>query len=458
MGFIPPSFPRDPAQFDNFLEHMSIGQVLETLVSADRNGDIIPGLAESWAGRDGGTTITFKIRPNVTFANGKALDPADVIYSIDRHRQHGHSQSRTLLDNIQSLEPLGGSVIMKLKRPQAAIFKILSRDQLGVVPAHWKFNAASNEPYTGTGAYRLVRESDHWYLERNSKYRAAKDVAIEKWRLLYQSAPGTAPSVMPDYCPLAKAEDIEKFKASGLIDTHYNVRDFLSFVQNSAWWYPEGKDYSNANLKRAKMAALRRLFGLRAEHLKAKRATGVIPLGVAGYLSEPVSFPINAPKVRNATPMHISVALHPTMIAEVFEEKDKSQVEAELGVKFDVLPLQQSKQARVGLANKPDIIIGRWAGGFNDPEGFLLIITEVIDMPLKEYLADLYPAFVDATSELSWTARENKFRNFNSQLVSEERLVPGWKTPLFSVLKDTLTEIPGIFRYTPRLTDVGFAK
>ena len=57
--------------------------VFEGLCLYDENGEIIPGLAESWDISEDGLTYTFHLRQGVTFHNGDAFDSADVLYSYN---------------------------------------------------------------------------------------------------------------------------------------------------------------------------------------------------------------------------------------------------------------------------------------------------------------------------------------------------------------------------------------
>lgn len=474
VGFVPNLFPRDPLSFNYFQEHMAIGQIVESLVSADRNGNIIPGIAEFWKVENAGKLIYFTLKSNYLFSNGKKLSVKDVIYSLERHRTNSQSQSYPLLNNVSSIEAVSENIIaLHLKEPQIAIFKILSRDQLGIVPEGWTFSMKSDEPFIGTGPYRLVREKNDWFLIKNERYHSPSDIKIEKWKLLFLKNKDS--THLPDYFPLATASECEFYnKMAGTNinqtqkhaqdqtpDQQIQIREFLSFIQNSAWWYPHGPHYENQNHKKTKMSAIRRLFELRSQHLNFKRATGIIPFGVGGYLPDAVTFsPIGKTEIDRLSKEDpqlrvVRVIVRSNLFDEIFSSQDTQTVEEQMGIQFVVIksPLN-SREERI--AQKADIIIDRWAGGFNDPEGFLPIVKDVIDQPLNVYLGPLYPKFQAASHELNWSVRTEKFRDFNRDLVLQQRMVPGWKTPIYSVLRSPLKEVTAFFRYTPRLIDIGW--
>ena len=141
VGFFASTFPRDTLEFGKYSEQTGVGQVLETLVSADANGELSPMLAESWSIADGGKSLTLQLRKNVTFSNGRPLTAKDVAYSILRHRKDDRSQSSGFLKDVVTITPGDDhQLTIKLERPRVAIFKVLSRDQLGIVPEGWTFD------------------------------------------------------------------------------------------------------------------------------------------------------------------------------------------------------------------------------------------------------------------------------------------------------------------------------
>jgi peptide/nickel transport system substrate-binding protein len=57
--------------------------IFDTLVMADPNGKLVPGLAESWRAIDD-TTWEFRLRPGVLFHDGSPMTAEDVIFSLNR--------------------------------------------------------------------------------------------------------------------------------------------------------------------------------------------------------------------------------------------------------------------------------------------------------------------------------------------------------------------------------------
>jgi len=67
----------------------TMDNVYDSLDNQTPNGDVIPGVAESWDIQDGGKVIVFHIRHGVTFHSGDPLTAKDVVWSHERYLKKG---------------------------------------------------------------------------------------------------------------------------------------------------------------------------------------------------------------------------------------------------------------------------------------------------------------------------------------------------------------------------------
>jgi peptide/nickel transport system substrate-binding protein len=79
----------DPGVAYEFSGSLILDNVYETLVKFEGTdlSDVKPGLATSWNVRDAGADgwkITFRLRNNIKFSNGRAMTANDVVYTVDR--------------------------------------------------------------------------------------------------------------------------------------------------------------------------------------------------------------------------------------------------------------------------------------------------------------------------------------------------------------------------------------
>ncbi len=456
FGYVPVNFPRDIVKVNTFPEHILLGQILEPLVDADRFGSITRGVAESWIISPDGKSITFKIASGQVFSNGQAISSKDVKYSLDRHLNE-KTQSSNFLKAVKDVTTNGNDeVVVKLNEPNVAILKALTRDHLGVVPAEWKFDSNLDEPIVGSGAYRLIRKHSKWYLTKNSRNLKSSSDAISDWELVFfkNEKMEIPDGEIPDYVPMATQEVFKDLKAiSDKKHIPLEVKEQLSFAQTSMWWHPHGRNFRSNEIKKRTMRFLDELVGLKAHEAKFQRATGIVPVGVAGSLQDPVKFEASIPATDNTEKTKISIAGLGPNFDFMFKGSEAKTLATKYGLEIDfynftALELDTLK------TKKPDVVMAAWAGGFNDPEGFLPLLNVILGVDFVEYLENLRPLYQSARIEQDWTKRTELFKQFNEKLVREMRMVPGWKIEMYSLAKHGLTEEKVGFRYTPRLINV----
>jgi peptide/nickel transport system substrate-binding protein len=162
----------DPATFENgYIQVIGYG-LRGHLTEVGNTGQLIPDLAESWEATPDAKTWTFKLRQGVEFHNGKTLDAADVIASINHHRgEDSKSAAKPIVDPIVDIKADGkNTVVFSLEAGNADFPFIISDYHLAMMPA--KDDGVDWQSGVGTGGYVLekydagVRTS----LKRNPNY------------------------------------------------------------------------------------------------------------------------------------------------------------------------------------------------------------------------------------------------------------------------------------------------
>jgi hypothetical protein len=458
VGYFPNTFPRDPVEINNFHEHVIIGQIIEPLVESAPTGEVIPSIAASWEISADSKSITFHIRPNLKFSNGQSVTASDVKYSIERQKNSPISQSRSYLTIITSIDVLDEMRLrVTLARPYIAFFKSLSRDHLGILPAGWKFEAKSNEPIIGTGPYRIVKKAEKWWLVENTNYRKREDVAIKEWEVVLfdPKNPNYAGLPVPDLIPSIQPElkaivETEAPKVNKL----FLQSEINHFVQMSGWWYPHGRSYNNVVLQERTMRALTHLLRLRGKKLGYRLATGVIPEGIAGYINEATSGQSNE-IVSDKTKLSVRIAVVEKDLKTIAAPEDVSETESLFNVKLAFEPVAITNFASL-KDSKPDAVILAHAGGFQDPEGFLVVVSSVLNTDLKTLFGDIYDSYLACSSESNWTKRADMYKTFNRQLVSKYIISPGWKPPLYQMRSPQIEALDQGVGYTTKLINFRF--
>lgn len=130
--------------------------VHQGLVRIDREGRIVPALAESWTVSPDGTVYTFHLRPGVRFHDGSALDAADVLEMLERatdpHSGHTHPEYYRDITHFDAPDPL--TVRIELARPNAEFLYNLARPDSVIFPEGTAAGQAANP--VGAGPFRVV--------------------------------------------------------------------------------------------------------------------------------------------------------------------------------------------------------------------------------------------------------------------------------------------------------------
>jgi peptide/nickel transport system substrate-binding protein len=160
----------DPAKQSNQADYARCNMLYNGLTSLDASLTPQPALAESFNTKDAKTWV-FTLRKGVTFHDGKPLTPADVVYSISRHKDPATaSKAKVLADQIESVKATGANeVTVVLASPNADLPVILGTFHFHIV----KEGTTDFSAGIGTGPYKLkefkpgvrsvvVRNDNYW--------------------------------------------------------------------------------------------------------------------------------------------------------------------------------------------------------------------------------------------------------------------------------------------------------
>jgi peptide/nickel transport system substrate-binding protein len=160
----------DPARQANHTDYIRGNMFYNGLTALDGNLVPQPALAEEFTTKDAKTWV-FKLRKGVTFHDGKPLTPADVVFSVLRHKDPATgSKAKVLADQIEEVTASGpNEVTFRLASPNADLPVILGTFHFHIVKeGTTDFNAG-----IGTGPYKLkeftpgvrsiaVRNENYW--------------------------------------------------------------------------------------------------------------------------------------------------------------------------------------------------------------------------------------------------------------------------------------------------------
>jgi peptide/nickel transport system substrate-binding protein len=160
----------DPAKQSNQADYARGFMFYNGLTVLDGSLTPHPSLAEEFTTQDAKTWV-FKLRKGVTFHDGKPLAPADVVFSLMRHKNPATgSKAKVLADQIEEVTASGpNEVTIRLAAPNADLPAILGTYHFHIVKdGTTDFNAG-----IGTGPYKVkefrpgvrsiaVRNDNYW--------------------------------------------------------------------------------------------------------------------------------------------------------------------------------------------------------------------------------------------------------------------------------------------------------
>jgi len=142
----------DPAKMSNQTDYSRGTMLYNGLTWLDGSLTPQPALAESFDTKDAKVWV-FKLRKDVKFHDGKPLTPADVVFSVMRHKDAATaSKAKALADQIDTVKASGANeVTVTLSAPNADLPVILGTFHFMIV----KDGTTDFSTGIGTGPYKL---------------------------------------------------------------------------------------------------------------------------------------------------------------------------------------------------------------------------------------------------------------------------------------------------------------
>ena len=168
-----PDLAVEPSNLDAL--HLIAGTLTEL---PGKGGAVQPGLAKSWKVAANGLTVTFNLRPGLTFSDGSALGASDVVASFQRFLTDKANVNAGLLAPIKSVAAQGNAVVFKLKSRYPSFPTVVGEPAFPVFPAK---GIASPKQFLkkpiSAGPYQIgAWNGSNITLVRNPRYAGAKPV------------------------------------------------------------------------------------------------------------------------------------------------------------------------------------------------------------------------------------------------------------------------------------------
>ena len=153
-------------------------KVYEGLFDYDNDGKMVPMLAESYEMSADGKTVTFKLRKNVRWHDGKPFTSADVKFTILEVLKKVHPRGPNSFREVSRIDtPNDHTAIFHLDNPAPYMMRSFSAYESPMVPMHLlegqdvKSASLANNP-VGTGPFKFVewKKGQYIRLDKNEDY------------------------------------------------------------------------------------------------------------------------------------------------------------------------------------------------------------------------------------------------------------------------------------------------
>jgi peptide/nickel transport system substrate-binding protein len=151
----------DGNTFDSTWDRHITNLVAETLIQESTDGELVPGIADSWELSDDNKVLTVTLREDVTFSDGSPLDAADVTFSYDHWT--GAEANATLISPVTSVEAGADdrTVVFTSEVPNGFLPYALSYGVFGIYPEDFGGRTEGEYLDDPIGAGPFVVESQH---------------------------------------------------------------------------------------------------------------------------------------------------------------------------------------------------------------------------------------------------------------------------------------------------------
>lgn len=286
-------------------------QVVEGLVEYDADYKPIPALAERWSSSPDGKTITFHLRRDVKWHDGKPFTSADVQYTVLEVVKKVNPRAGTAYKAVEAVDtPDAHTAVFRLSEPSPAIWAVLSSAEAPILPRHlYEGTPPLTNPWNakliGTGPFVFKEwvRGQYVLLERNPSYWKKEQPVVNRIRFRTIPDPGARAAALEagevHYAPFSAVPPADVQRLKTLSNIRVETGGYGTFVP--VFFFDFNLDRPQFKDKRVRAAFAhaidRQALADKVWYGFAKPATGPIPRTHAElYSAETTQYPFDPKK------------------------------------------------------------------------------------------------------------------------------------------------------------------
>ena len=158
IAYQTPAGPLDPISMIDLGSYGMVAQCFEFLATLGEDGEIAPGLAESWEPNEDGTVWTFQLRQGVKWQDGTDFTSADVAATMDRLAIAENAGLLGVIAEgaVDATDP--NVAVFNLEGPNGNFPYLVSvfNAQTVITPVSYETGTTIDQVKNGTGPWKLV--------------------------------------------------------------------------------------------------------------------------------------------------------------------------------------------------------------------------------------------------------------------------------------------------------------
>ncbi len=440
----------DPA-IGNIIEETEIlANVLETLLSVDEQGHLIPGVCKGWDVLEQGKSFLFTLRSNVRMHDGRPLTSEQVRLSFEnaillsRERlPAAYSAIRGVsdfingsTDHVSGIDPRSESALVINLEAPLPIYPAFLTDPRSAI--FFPSGEESQKIAVGTGPFKMKSfRSDHVILEQNQDYWTGNLAPLEsiEFRCGVPSAEIAAGlrSGKVDLASDLLPEDLEEILQdrqlrASLVEAPKKNIYFVLFNSNSP--------VCQIQEIRQALSGIVRIDDLVRATLGrfAQPAEGLLPPGILGHdpgrrrplLSREKAMEMIRSKM--PAPPPLKAAVHP-VLQDRYASLTKAlfKVWSDMGIEISVETHTMTSFVERSMKSEGiDLMVGRWVADYDDPDNFVYTLFHSRVGEFRSYYSskELDRIIEEARAESRPEARERLYRKIETLLIETGFLLP----------------------------------